>query len=93
MPRICLLLLIGLCAGCSYFETWDEKSRRLIGKPITLYSDLNGPPDGIKNLPDDQKEYKYHLKELDPSCIHYWVVNMEGVITGYRYTGYCRPIG
>ncbi|WP_444901922.1 hypothetical protein ACJJIG_01420 [Microbulbifer sp. SSSA007] len=93
MRNAYLLLVVVLFVGCSYFVSWDDKSKVLIGEPITLYSDLNGPPDEIKTLSDGQKEYKYHLKKLDPSCIHYWTVNQEGIITGYRYTGYCRPVG
>ena len=88
-----LLIIVILFSGCSYFVSWDDKSRVLIGEPITLYSVLNGPPDEIIPLPDGQKEYKYHLKKLDPSCIHYWVVDERGIITGYRYQGYCRPVG
>ena len=91
--RYYLLLIVIFAVGCSYFASWDDRSKILIGEPITVYSDLNGPPDKITPLPNGQKEYKYHLKRLDPSCIHYWVVNAEGVITGYRYTGHCRPVG
>ena len=93
MRIIYFLLAVILFTGCSYFVSWDDKSKTLIGEPITLYSDLNGPPDEIKTLPDGQKEYKYHLKKLDPSCVHYWIVDKKGIIMGYRYTGYCRPVG
>jgi len=91
--NVSLLMILVLFSGCSYFVSWNKKSKALIGEPIKLYSDLNGSPDEIKLLPDGQKEYKYHLKKLDPSCIHYWIVSQEGIITGYRYTGYCRPVG
>lgn len=68
--------------------------RREVGNPIEEIENSWGDElDEITSRPDGQKEYKYHLKKLDPSCIHYWVVNQRGIITGYRYQGYCRPIG
>ena len=93
MRNFYLLVVVILFSACSYFVSWDDKSKRAIGRPIENYVRLNGQPDEIKTLPDGQKEYKYHLKKLDPSCVHYWIVNEEGIIAGYRYTGYCRPIG
>jgi len=93
MRNIYIFVVVILFAGCSYLSSWDDKSKVLIGEPITLYTNLNGQPDEIIERSDGQKEYKYHLKKLDPSCVHYWIVNQEGIITGYRYTGYCRPIG
>lgn len=82
-----------LLTSCSYFVSWDEKSQMLIERPIEVYTRLNGQPDEIKELSNGNKEYKYWLKELDPSCIHYWIVNPEGIIVDYRYEGRCRPIG
>jgi len=52
-----------------------------------------GQPDRIDALGDGNKEYKYHLKKLDPSCVHYWIVDPQGIIVDYRYEGRCRPIG
>lgn len=95
MRNIYLLIVVILCAGCSYFVSWDDVSKPFIGDPhssITKFKSWKNP-DEIKTLPDGQKEYKYHLKKLDPSCVHYWIVDKEGIITGYHYTGYCRPIG
>ena len=80
-------------SACSYFVSWDDKSQMLIGRPVEVYTRVNGPPDGIKELPNGNKEYKYWLKKLDPSCVHYWIVDPQGVITGYHYEGRCRPIG
>lgn len=86
-------LILILPIGCSYFVSWDEKSERSLGRPIHNYIRLNGSPDSINPLPNGNKEYKYHLKKLDPTCIHYWIVNPQGIIVDYRYEGRCRPIG
>ena len=88
-----LLIFVILFSGCSYFVSWDESSTRSIGQSMERIAKLWGEPDEIIPLPDGQKEYKYHLKKLDPSCIHYWIVDEQGIITGYRYQGYCRPVG
>lgn len=90
---ITVLVSVVVLSACSYFVSWDEKSQMLIGRPIEVYTRVNGPPDAIKELPNGNKEYKYWLKKLDPSCIHYWIVNPRGVITGFHYEGRCRPIG
>jgi len=93
--RVCLVALLLFSYGCSYFVSWDDISQPLVGEPlsdITKYESWN-TPDEIKILPDGQTEYKYHLPKLDPSCIHYWLVNEQGIITGYRYEGRCRPVG
>lgn len=82
-----------LLSSCSYFVSWDESSQMLIDQPIEVYTRLNGQPDEIKELSNGNKEYKYWLKKLNPSCIHYWIVNPEGIIVDYRYEGRCRPIG
>jgi len=95
MQKMYLLLVIVFFAGCSYFVSWDDVSKPFIGDPLSSLTKFKSweKPDSIKTLPDGQKEYKYHLKKLDPSCVHYWIVDKEGIITGYRYTGYCRPVG
>ena len=93
MCRNLLFLFIILLSGCFYFVSWDESVQGGVGRPMENIKKIWGNPDEITSLPDGQKEYKYHLKKLDPSCFHYWIVNEEGIITGYRYTGYCRPIG
>ena len=82
-------------SACSYFVSWNDISEPLIGHPfqeITKFESWQHP-DEVKALPNGDKEYKYHLKKIDPSCIHYWLVNPQGIITGYRYEGRCRPIG
>lgn len=81
-----------LLAGCSYFVSWDDVSKKYINRPVFEFETWQNP-DEIKTLPDGQQEYKYWLKKLDPSCIHYWIVDAEGIITDYRYEGRCRPIG
>lgn len=64
-----------------------------VGNPISDIEKLYGPPDEIKELPNGDQEYKYWLKKLDPSCVHYWIVDPQGIIRGYHYEGRCRPIG
>jgi hypothetical protein len=54
---------------------------------------LNGPPTLITPQDNNESEYRYDLKKLDPSCVHWWRVHSDGKIVGYRYQGYCRPIG
>ena len=93
MCKNLLFLFIILLSGCSYFVSWDESVQGGVGRPVENIKKIWGNPGEITSLPNGQKEYKYHLKKLDPSCVHYWIVNEEGIITGYRYTGYCRPIG
>jgi hypothetical protein len=95
MMRSYLLTIVIFFTGCSYFTSWDDQSTRAIGYSLSYMTKFDSwkNPDEVTALPDGQKEYKYHLKKIDPSCVHYWIVNEEGIITGYRYTGYCRPIG
>jgi hypothetical protein len=87
------VLTLALLAGCSYFVSWDESVSGGIGRPMIDIQKTWGQPDRIDTLGDGNKEYKYHLKKLDPTCIHYWIVNPEGIIVDYHYEGRCRPIG
>lgn len=85
--------MAALVAGCSYFVSWDESVKGGLGRPMVDIQKTWGEPDEIRAIPDGSKEYKYWLKKLDPSCVHYWIVDPEGIITGYHYEGRCRPIG
>jgi hypothetical protein len=85
-------LIVVFLAGCSYFVSWDEVSQKYINRPVLEFETWQNP-DEVRTLPNGRREYKYHLKKLDPSCIHYWIVNPEGIIVDYRYEGRCRPIG
>ena len=82
-------------SACSYFVSWNDISEPLIGHPFQEITEFESwrQPDEVKTLPNGDKEYKYHLKKIDPSCIHYWVVDPQGIIRGYHYEGRCRPIG
>lgn len=95
MNRLISGLVLVLLTGCSYFVSWDDISKNYIGHPLSEYEEFETwqKPDEIKTLPNGNKEYKYHLKKLDPSCVHYWVVDPQGIITDYHYDGRCRPIG
>ncbi len=50
-------------------------------------------PDHVRDLGNGMKEYEYSYYSIDPSCVHYWMVDKNGIIIGYRYEGKCRPIG
>lgn len=89
--RYLAVSIIFLLASCSYFVSWDDIHKNRIGDPIEKVE--RNPPDAIKNLGNGLKEYKYWLNRLDPSCIHYWIVDSKGIVVGYRYEGRCRPIG
>lgn len=86
-------LALSLLVGCSYFVSWDDAVRGGVGRSIDSMIKLDGLPNAIIPLSNGNKEYKYHFKKLDPSCIHYWIVDPQGIIVDYRYEGRCRPIG
>lgn len=91
--RLCIVALTTWLAGCAYFVSWEESNRGAIGHPVEEIAKLWGPPDQKWTREDGKTIHKYHLKKLDPSCIHYWVVDEQGIITDFYYDGYCRPIG
>lgn len=74
-------------SSCSYFVSWDDVSRDWVGAPIARLVSVWGDPDEVIA----GREYKYALKRVDPSCVHYWIVDEHGTIVGYRYTGRCEP--
>ena len=82
-----------LITACTYFVSWDDYGKSWIGHRIDEVVKLEGPPDAITPLGNGGKEYKYHLKKIDPTCIHYWIIDPQGIIRGYHYKGRCRPIG
>jgi hypothetical protein len=90
--RSYLLIIVIFFAGCSYLASWDDVSKTWVGTNISKITELWGKPD-IITKENGNLIYKYNKEKLDPSCIHYWIVDTGGIITGYRYTGYCRPIG
>jgi hypothetical protein len=63
------------------------------GHDMDEITNLWGPPDEIIELGENRYEYKYYRHGVDPSCIHYWIVNDDNMIVGHRYEGRCRPIG
>lgn len=91
--RIYFICVVFLMPACSYFVSWDETSRSAIGLSIDEVIKMDGPPDAVVPMNNGNKEYRYWLKSIDPTCIHYWIVNPQGIITGYHYEGRCRPIG
>lgn len=60
----------------------DEVTGETWGKPLAIWQREEG-----------LHEYKFHLKKLDPSCFHYWLVDDSRVIVDYYYEGYCHPVG
>lgn len=89
------IMIVGVLvsSACAYFESWDHANAGAIGDPIRNIVLIWGPPDHKWQREDGFTIYEYHLKKLDPSCFHYWVVNPQGTIVDFYYKGYCRPIG
>jgi hypothetical protein len=86
-------VVVYICGGCAYFVSWNDMSKSWLGQPISKFIKLNGEPTSVTVVGNGDSEYRFDLKKLDPSCIHWWLVNKEGVIVGHRHDGYCRPIG
>jgi hypothetical protein len=82
-----------LAAGCAYFVSWHDLSKSWVGHPIARFVSVNGEPSSITPLADGDEEYRFDLRKLDPSCVHWWKVDKEGTIVGYRFQGRCRPVG
>ena len=94
MRRAVMLPLFALLfAGCAFLNTWDDVMHTWIGADIARITNLWGEPRGIWTREDGMTIYKYELKKLDPSCVHYWVVSKEKIIVDFYYEGYCRPVG
>ena len=93
IKKVFLVLAIAILFGCSYFVSWDDLGNSWVGHPIEEIIDLWGKPDQVITTGNGQREYKYHRRQVDPSCVHYWIVNSQDVITGFHYEGRCRPIG
>lgn len=87
-----VVLAIFAFVGCVYFTSWGDVMKGWVGHNIDEITALWGEPDEIIPIGKSQKEYKYFRRKVDPSCIHYWVVNTQGIITGFHYEGHCRPI-
>lgn len=87
------LMALASLIGCAFLNTWDDVMGSWVGAPITRIENLWGPPDKTQTRADGNTIYKYHLEDLDPTCVHYWVVNPEGTIVDFYYKGYCRPVG
>jgi len=64
-----------------------------VGSDIKEIENLWGPPTSIVKRSEGEAVYQYHRTEVDPSCVHYWIVGDDGIITGFFHEGYCRPIG
>ena len=81
--------------ACSYFVSWNDISEPLIGHPFSEITKFESwqHPDEVRTLLNGNKEYKYWLKKLDPTCIHYWIVDPQGIVVDYHYEGRCQPIG
>lgn len=90
MRNIYLVVLVILFAGCSYFVSWEDISDPVVGSSMEDIKKIWDEPDEIITRSNGEKEYKY---KIDRSCTHYWIVDQKGIITDYRYTGYCRPAG
>lgn len=90
MPALFILMLL---SGCVLFFTWDGLSQTWVGLPIDKFIEQEGPPDGINTRTEGSKVYRYHLEEVAPNCVHYWIVNSKGIIVDFYYEGACTPVG
>ncbi len=90
--RLTVIISTLVISGCIYFTSWDELGQGWVGRDISEITNLWGEPDTVTKE-NRHDIYRYHLKDLDPSCIHFWIVDKNGVIKGFRYEGYCSPIG
>lgn len=91
--RVAFFASLIIFGGCSYFVSWDQANRSSIGQPIDRIINLSGKPDDVWKREDGMTIYKYHLKKVDPSCVHYWIVNDQKLIVDFYYEGACHPIG
>jgi hypothetical protein len=80
-------------AACSLFTSWSDVMMGWVGHPVEEITELWGPPEKLWVREDGKSIYKYHAKDIDPSCFHYWIVNDQKVIVDFYYEGYCRPVG
>ena len=64
-----------------------------IGHPISEIEELWGPATRKTKKNDGTIEYRFDRPKIDPSCVHYWLVDSRGTIIGMRYEGLCHPIG
>lgn len=88
-----VLIVLAFISACAYFASWDELYRDSIGRPIAEKLELWGQPDKIWVREDGKAVYEYHLKKIDPTCVHYWVVNDKKIIVDLYHEGHCRPVG
>lgn len=94
MPfRNLLLALVMLTVSCSYFVSWEDANKNAVGEHIKNITDIWGPPNEVRTQSDGFSIWRYNLEEVDSSCVHYWIVNSEGIIIDFYHEGYCRPIG
>jgi len=95
IKKIFLVSVMAVLFGCSYFVSWDDISKPLIGHPLTEITKFESwrNPEKVWERQDGRTVYKYHLEKLDPSCVHYWVVDNQGIIVDYYFEGHCRPVG
>lgn len=91
--RALIAAATAMISACSYFTSWEQISQGPVGSPIQNIVLIWGPPDHKWRREDSKSIYEYHLKKVDTSCFHYWVVNSKGTIVDYFYRGYCKPIG
>ena len=80
------------CGACTLFPSFEDINRSWIGTQISEYEKYYGSPREIHKLPGGNQEYEFHFKELDPTCIEYWIVDDHGTMISSRHSGRCSPI-
>lgn len=86
---VLLAALSGLSA-CSSAPPRDNEMDRWFGHPATELVKAWGPPKSIVKLEERRLEYKYPRPDIDPSCIHFWLMNRQGYVIAHRYEGRCE---
>lgn len=86
-------IALAVISACAHFVSWDDSSKSWVGQPISKFAKLNGSATEVVPQGRGESEYRYDLPKLGSGCVHWWHVNNEGVIVGYRYQGSCRVIG
>lgn len=88
MRRIFVSFLL-LLAGCA---SWNEVMHTWIGNPFEDIRNFWGPADQVWGRSDGKIVHMYHLRDVDPDCMHFWIVDPSGIIEDFYYKGDCVPM-
>ena len=90
---VCIAIILSVSlGGCTYFISWDDVMEKWIGHNIVEIEKIWGKPASVENNINGNSIYVYPKKRISPTCIHYWIVDENGVIVGLKHEGSCRPV-